>query len=212
MPSCGRCGRIDSRVIAIAMAAARTTRPASCPPIRRMLRGSVSEAEVALIPREFLWRAAEVPAARLAAGCGETVGNRPEGLAGVLSGLGSAGAGIVGSGGIGLVLGGGLVVEGAGFGAATILTEPDALKDATPFALACAMSVTWWPGLASFRTATRTCSSSAWPCGRFPRAQVAPLAFGQTENRGAAAPLTCWIAALTATCLMLPWVLQTQTM
>ncbi len=172
----------------------------------------MSEAEVALIPRESLRPSAKLPLDGLVAGCGETVGNKPEGLVRVLSGLGTAGAGIVGSGGGGLVLGAGLVVKGAGFLAATILTEPVALKEAASFAFAFAMSVRWSPGLASFRTATRTCSSSAWPWGRFPRAQVAPLASGQTENCGAAAPLTWRIEALTAICLALPWVLQTQTM
>jgi hypothetical protein len=92
-----------------------------------------------------------------------------------------------------------------------MLTEADALKETAAFAFASAMSVTWWPMVASFRTATRTCSSSAWPCGRFPSAQVAPLASGQTENCGAAVPSVCWTAALTVTFFVLPWVLQTQT-
>lgn len=211
-PSCGRCGRNDSRVIAIVIAAARTTRPASWPPIRRMFRGSVAETEVALIRCEFLWTAAGLVAAGLAVACGETVGNRLEVSFPVLvSGLGSAGAGNVGSGGSGLVLGGGVVVAGAGFRRGMILTEPDALKEAASFAFAFAMSVTWWPIVASFRTATLTCSSSAWPCGRFPSAQVAPLASGQTENCGAAVPWVCWTVALTVTFLVLPWVLQTQT-
>ncbi len=112
---------------------------------------------------------------------------------------------MVESGGSGLVLG-----VGAGC-RRMILTEPDAVKETASFAFAFAMSVTWWPMTASFRTATRTCSSSAWPCGRFPRAHVVPLASGQTENCGAPVPWVCWIAALTVTFLLLPWVLQTQT-
>ena len=174
-----------------------------------MFRGNVAETEAALIRREFLWPAAELRAAGPAVGCGETVGNSPEASFAVLSGSGSTGAGMVGSGGSGLVLGVG-VVAGAGF-RRMIVTEPDALKETASFAFACAMSVTWWPMMASFRTATRTCSSSAWPCGRFPRAQVAPLAPGQTENCGAAVPLVCWIAALTVTFMLLPWVLHTHT-
>lgn len=208
LPSSGRCERSDSRVIAIAIAAARTTRPASCPPIRRMFRGSVAETEVALMRCEFLRSPAVLRPAEPTVACGETVGNSPEGSP-VLSGLGSAGAGMVGSGGSGLVLGGG-VVAGAGC-RRMIMTELDALKEMASFAFAFAMSVTWWPMMASFRTATRTCSSSAWPCGRFPRAQVAPLGAGHTENCGVAVPLVCWTAALTVTFLVLPWVLQTQT-
>ena len=130
----------------MAIAAARTTRPASWPPIRRMFRGSVAETEVALIRREFLWPAAELGAAGLAVACGETVGNRPEASFPLLfSGAGSAGAGIgiVGSGGSGLVLGGGVVVAGAGFRRGMISTEPDALKESAFFAFAFAMSVTW---------------------------------------------------------------------
>jgi len=187
------------------IAAASTTRPASWPPIRRMFRGSVAETEVALIRREFLWPAAELGAPGLAVACGETVGNRPEASFPVLlSGLGSAGAGTVGSGGSGLVLGGGVVVAGAGFRRGMILTEPDALKETAFFAFASATSVTWWPMVASFRTTTLTCNSSAWPCGRFPSAQVDPLASGQTENCGAAVPWVCWTVALTVTFLVLP--------
>ena len=196
LPSCGRGVRNDSLTIAIVMAAARTTRPASCPPIRRGFNGSVFEAEIALIRRECLLLLVAPLAAGLAVGCGDTVGNRPDGLVPV-PGLGTAGtagtAGIVGSGGSGgsgLVLGGGVVVEGAGFGAATIWTEPTVLKDEAALAVAFAMRVKWSPGLASFRTATRACSSSACPCGRSPSAQVAPLAAGQTENRAAPVPLT----------------------
>lgn len=177
-----------------------------------MFRGSVAETEVALIRREFLWPAAELRAAGPAVACGETVGNSPEASFPVLlSGSGSAGAGNVDSGGSGLVLGGGVVVAGSGLCRAMMLTEADALKETAFFAFASAMSVTWWPMVASFRTATLACSSSAWPCGRFPSAQVAPLASGQTENCGAAVPLVCWTAALTVTFLVLPWVLQTQT-
>jgi hypothetical protein len=107
-----------------------------------MFRGSVSETAVALIRRAFLWLAAELRAAGPAVACGETVGNRPDGSVPVLSGSGTAGAGNVNSGGSGLVLGAGLVVEGAGFGGETILTEPDALKEIASFAFAFATSVT----------------------------------------------------------------------
>jgi hypothetical protein len=182
----------------------------SWPPTRRMFSGSVLETEVALIPVALL-RPAAAPACALAVGCGETVGNRPEGSVLVVPGSGIGGS--AGSGGSELMLGGGVVgevVAGAvGFGA-TISTEPEAAKDAASFAVAFAVRVTWLPTLASFRTGTLACSSSAWPCGRFPSVQVAPAASGQTENRGAAVPLTCWIAALTVTCLVLLWVLQTQ--
>jgi len=195
----------------MAIAAASTTSPASCPPIRRMFRGSVAETEVALIRRVSLWPA-ELRAAGPADGCGETVGNRPEGsFPALLSGSGSAGAGNVDSGGSELVLGGGVVAAGAGFRRGMIRTEADAVKEVAFFAFAFAMSVTWWPMVASFWTATRTCSSSAWPCGRFPSAQVAPLGAGQIENCGVAVPWVCWTAALTVTFFVLPCVLQTQT-
>ena len=176
-----------------------------------MFRGRVAETEIALIRRVLLWPA-ELRAAGPADGRGETVGNRPEAFFPVLlSGSGSAGAGNVGSGGSGLVLGGGVVAAGSGFRRGMIVTEPDAVNETAFFAFAFAMSVTWWPMMASFRTVTLTCNSSAWPCGRLPTAQVAPLGAGQTENCGVPVPSVCWTAALTVTCLVLPWLLQTQT-
>src|SRR6266536_2886440 len=143
LASSGRCGRSDSRAMAIVMAIARTARPASCPPIRRGFSGS-----------------------------------------------GGAGAGEVGVG------------EGDGE-TETILSEAAALPEVAPFAFAFAVSLTWRPAWAAFRTFTWTCSSSACLFGRFPRAQVDPLAFGQTENRGAPTCLSRRIAASTVTALAL---------
>jgi hypothetical protein len=51
--------------------------------------------------------------------------------------------------------------------------------------------------------------SSAWPTGRFPRLQVAPLADGQTVKFG---ELTCaagWTVMLTVVSLLAAWVVQT---
>jgi hypothetical protein len=73
------------------------------------------------------------------------------------------------------------------------------VKDTAPFACAFAASVSRSPGVAESRTETWTCSSSARPDARSPSAQVAPVTCGQTENRGAPAPLVLPVEALTVT-------------
>src|SRR6266496_561881 len=200
LASSGRCGRSDSRAMAIVMAIARTARPASCPPIRRGFSGSGSEADVALIARERRWPGAARMTGRLVDGCGDTVGNRPAGLVRAAAESGAGGSG--GSGGAGA--GAGEVGVGEGEGETeTILSEAAALPEVAPFAFAFAVSLTCRPAWAAFRTFTWTCSSSACLFGRFPRVQVDPLAFGQTENRGVPTCLSWRIAASTVTALAL---------
>jgi hypothetical protein len=186
--------------MAIVMAIARTARPASCPPIRRGFSGSGSDADVALIARERRWPGAARVTGRLVDGCGDTVGNRPVGLVTAAAGSGAGGSG--GSGGAGAGAGGVGVGVGEGDGdTETILNAAAALPEVAPLAFAFAVSLTWRPAWAAFRTFTWTRSSSACPFGRFPRAQVDPLALGQTENRGAPTCLSWRIAASTVTAL-----------
>lgn len=70
--SCGRL-RSDSRTTAIAIAIASTARPATCPSMSRELSGRIAESVVALWVECFEWRL-----------LGDTVGNRPDGLVGVV--------------------------------------------------------------------------------------------------------------------------------
>jgi hypothetical protein len=190
--------------MAIVMAAASTTRPASCPPIRRVFSGRVSDTLVALIA---LCPLAAAPADSLADGCGDTVGNSPAGLVPLPAGSGS---GIGGSGGADAALGAGVVGVGDA-GADTILNESAALNETAPGAFACAVSFRCRPGLAAWRTFTRTRSSSAWPRGRFPSAHVARSGLGQIVNRVFPRPLMRATLASTVTWLALARVVQTQT-
>ena len=69
------------------------------------------------------------------------------------------------------------------------------VADVAPVAFAVAVRLTCCPVVAVFGTATAACSSSAWPAASVPTVQVAPLAPGQTENRGVMAPLTLAVVA-----------------
>jgi hypothetical protein len=189
------------------MAAASTTRPASCPPISRGSSGRVSPADVALILRA---RLAEGAAAALVLGCGDTVGNSPPGLVPVFTGA----AGTVGRTGRVPVPGseptGGGLVPGSGTGTAVIFTVADPLNGRACLAWAFALRVRLLPVVADLLTGTLTWSSSAWPCGRSPSAQVLPWPAGHTEKWAVPAPLTCRTKASTVTCFELARALHTQ--
>jgi hypothetical protein len=86
-----------------------------------------------------------------------------------------------------------------GFGVAGAVAEIPALAEAgaaavAPVAFAAAVRVACWPVLAVFGTVTAASSSSAWPEASVPTVQVAPLADGQTENRGVTAAVTLALA------------------
>jgi hypothetical protein len=106
---------------------------------------------VALIARERRWPVAARVTGRLVDGCGDTVGNRPVGLIAAAAGSGAGGSG--GSGGAGAGAGGVGVGEGDGE-TETILSEAAALPEVAPLAFAFAVSLTWRPAWAAFRTFT----------------------------------------------------------
>jgi len=82
--SCGV--RSDSLATTIVMAAARTARPASCPPMRRGSSGKDEAVDVALVTRRFPCRELT-----LGEGLGVTTGNKLEMLPGVTVVPGSPG-------------------------------------------------------------------------------------------------------------------------
>ena len=198
---CGRGVRSDRRAMAMATAPASTASPASCPPISRGSSGRIADATAALTRRggrlpgtaEVGFGDALLP--------GVTVGNRLTGLPTVvpvpgtvvtLPGSGGS-AGTVGAGVLGLV--------GAGVlgGAAVIRTLAYASNETARFPLAVAVSVTFFPAAAVSATLTLAFSSSAWPVGRLPTWQTAPLADGQTVNSAPDTCATCRTAAETLT-------------
>jgi hypothetical protein len=206
---CGRGVRSDRRAMAMATAPASTASPASCPPISRGSSGRVADATAALTRRgcrlpgtaEVGFGDALLP--------GVTVGNRLTGLPTVvpvpgtvvtLPGSGGS-AGTVGAGALGLVGAGVLGLVGAGVlgGAAVIRTLAYAWNETARFPLAVAVSVTFFPAAAVSATLTLAFSSSAWPVGRLPTWQTAPLADGQTVNSAPDTCATCRTAAETLT-------------
>jgi len=83
--------------MAIAMAQASTTKPASCPPISRGLSGSVAETATARTRSALRPVDAAAPELGLALGLGETVGKSPEGSLGEVPRSGSGGSDTGGS-------------------------------------------------------------------------------------------------------------------
>src|SRR5215475_3811971 len=194
------------------MAAARRTRPASWPPMRRVFSGSVLPAEVARTL--VLWCAAAWPDAAALAGDGVTVGNRPAGSDEPAIGAGSGGSGgSAGGGGRPLPSPGG-GSDGVGVGAATTATSPAAVNGLASLALAVAVSVRFLPVAAIFQTAIRAWSSSAWFFGSVPSLQRVPEASGQTEKLGALVRLILLspVDRLTVTFFASAPVVHTQTM
>ncbi len=112
-----------------------------------------------------------------------TVGNRLEGLPGVVPvpaiGGREAGGSVMVTGGLFGGLPGGLLVTGT---ATTSVAEP--VKDRALLPEAVADSCTCSPSAALRPTFTATCSSSACPVGRLPTEQLARWETGQTVNRG----------------------------
>ena len=193
----------------IVIALARTTSPASCPPIRRVLNGRVADTVAAsgglgsFLAWAWLGDDALVP------DVGETVGNSPEGSAGVVNApLGSGGSDAPGSVPPG-------TMGTGGSGGATELDETTpivalAWKEVAPPARAVAVSVIRSPTEAAAATCVAATISADWLVGKSPTVQTAPFRCGHTVNRGAAT-----LAAFpTLTVTLAPWltapVLHTQ--
>jgi hypothetical protein len=133
-----------------------------------------------------------------------TVGNRPDGsvgempvpeIVGIVPGTCSVTSGLVG------LLG--------GLARTTSVAELE--NERALVAEAVAVIRTCSPGAAFPSTWTVAWSSSAWPTGRLPTLQVAPLAAGQTLNFGLAICRADATAALTETPVLGALVLHTQT-
>ena len=145
--------------MAIAIALARTTRPASCPPMRREFSGSVADAVVA---SGCLGSFGARPAGALVLVDGETVGKSPDGSVGEVNApLGNAGSDVPGSDVPGSVS----PTAGAGDGdvelAATTSIVASAWKEVDLLAFAVAVSVICSPAGAASRTRAAATSSSA---------------------------------------------------
>src|SRR5215472_366614 len=177
--------------MAMAIALANRTRPASCPPMRRELSGNVADTVVAsdCFGSLVAWLA---DAAALVLDPGETVGNSPEGSVGEVNApLGNGGNEVPGGSGTP-----GSVPPGtAGGGEVEVLdaTTPIvalAWNEVAPLALAVAVSVICSPTDAASRTRAPATISLAWLTGRLPTVQTAPLRCGHTVNPGA-----CTLAA-----------------
>ena len=167
--------------MAIAIAAARRTRPASCPPMRREFSGRVADAAVA---SECFGSFVARLGAALEPDEGETVGNSPEGSVGEVNApLGSGGNEVPGTAGSGGMVAPGVVAPGELDATTPIVAL--ALNDVAPVAFAVAVSVTCSPTDAASRTRALATISSDWLTGRSPTVQTAPLCCGHTVNLGA---------------------------
>lgn len=189
--------------MAITRAAASTARPRTWPPSSRVLSGKESDASVTGAPAAFGW----VPAL----GAGVTVGKRPPGSVVGPGRKGSAAEEAATPLGVKGRMPPGSVAPRLDDAPADPAAAPDvadafgavaeisALTEAgdavvAEVALALAVRVACWPDLAVFGTATVASSSSACADARVPTVQVAPLADGQTENRGVTAAVTLPLA------------------
>jgi hypothetical protein len=175
--SCGFGVRSDRRAIAIVTAPASTASPASCPPIRRVSSGTVAAASAACTSARALADGSPSEPV-VGVGLAWTVGNRPAGLVAETPVPDIAGS---------VVPGGKLTTAdelGMGVLAETTTSDAVPMNDREPEAVALAEMRTGPPMVAVDRTGRLTCSSAAWPVGRFPTEQVTPLGWGHTVNVG----------------------------
>jgi hypothetical protein len=191
--------RRDNRTIAMANAAARTARPASCPPMRRELSGRVDDTMAASLA---VWFFPDLPVVFAA---GDTVGNSPDGLP-------SAGEVSEPSGGVYTDVPGsespafadvdvGPDVE---LGAATSIVAL-ARKEVALLARAVAVRVILSPAGAALPTLAAATSSSLWLVSKSPTVQTSPLGCEHTVKPGAATSGTFFIRTVTvATSLSAP--------
>jgi hypothetical protein len=94
--------------------------------------------------------------------------------------------------------------------AATTTSDPVPLNERAPEAVASAEMSTRPPTLAVDPTGTLACSSAAWPTGRVPTEQLAPLGWGHTVNVGAPTKRPPPVLARTDTARLVAFVDQTQ--
>ena len=178
--------------MAMAIAAARTVRPASCPPMRRELSGRVDDTMAAsLAVRSF----PDLPLV-LAPDVGDTVGNSPDGLSstGEVSAPSDGDTDMPGS-------------ESPAF--ADVEVDPDveveattsivalAWKEAALLARTVAVRVIFSPADADLRTFAAATSSSLWLVSRSPTVQTLPLGCGHTVKPGAATSATFLMRTVT---------------
>jgi len=185
--------RRDNRAIAMAIAAARRARPASCPPMRRELSGRIDDTMAASFAVAFFPALPLV----LAADAGETVGNSPDGLlsAGEVSEpSGSVDSDVPGS-------------ESPAF--ADVEVDPDveveattsivalAWKEVALLARAVAVRMIFSPADADVPTVAAANSSSLWLVSRSPTVQTSPLGCEHTVKPGAATCATLFMPTVT---------------
>jgi len=145
----------------------------------------------------------------LGVGLDFTVGNRPAGSVAETP-VPVSGGSVDGAGSDMATPGPVLLLTGVGVVAATTVVVADPVNDVAPDALAFADRWTCSPPVAADRTRTVAWSSSAWPTGRLPILQEAPLADGQTVKAGASMCRAVVIRARTETPAAAAFVVQTQ--
>jgi hypothetical protein len=169
--------------MAMAIALARTARPASCPPMRRESSGSVADTVVAsaFFGSFLFW-----PGAPVADDEGETVGNSPDGSVGEVSE--PSGSEIPGSESPTDELvdesEGELEPEVVEVLAATTLIVAALSNEVALLAFTVAVSVIFSPTGAASRTRTAASSSSLCFVGKSPTVQASPFGAGHTVNCG----------------------------
>jgi hypothetical protein len=183
--------RSDSRTIAMAIAAARTARPASCPPMRRELSGRIDDTVVAssffpALPLE------------LARDAGDTVGNSPDGL------VESTGEVSEPAGGVDTDVPGS---ESPAFADAGLDPGVEAEASTSIVALArnevallartVATRVIFSPAEADWPTLAPATSSSLWVVSKSPTVQTWPLGCEHTVKPGAATSAAFLMRTLT---------------
>jgi hypothetical protein len=196
--------RRDNRTMAMAIAAARRARPASCPPMRRELSGRVDDTMDASLAVGFFLALAPAPAV------GETVGNSPDGLesTGEVSELSE---------------GVPTDVPGSELSAfADVEVDPDvevgattsivalAWKEVALLARAVAVRVIFSPADADLRTPAAATSSSLWLVSKSPTVQTSPLGCEHTVKPGASTCATLLMRTVTVAASLSAPVLHTK--
>jgi hypothetical protein len=176
--------------MAVAIAAARTARPASCPSMRRESSGRIDDTVVASAVAFF-------PALPLvlAPDVGDTVGNSPDGFepVGEVSAP-SDGVDVPGSESPAFA-----DVEAgldAGFEATTSIVALD-WKEVALRARTVAVRVIFSPAEADLRTPTAASSSSLWLVSKSPTVQTSPRGCEHTVKRGASTSATLLMLTVT---------------